>query len=446
VSDNAPKRRVSDLLGGAWERSKKSLRKFGRAVRLAAQRFLHDHCTIRAAALSYSTLLALVPVGVVSLIILNSFGSLSERGRSLRQLISQQVFPRGAGPGVEQFETAIDRIFQSLTSQISETSVPVTALSVGAFILTILFLFAGVEKTFDDLWRVKARRRTTARLRNFWTIMTLGPVMVFFSYYIALELGGKLPETLGFLRTVITTAFPYAFSVMAFYLVYQFAPNTSVRFSSAFTGAIFAGLLWEILKRPLSYYLTSVLTFRQVYGPIGLIPLFLIWLYVTWLIVLFGAELCYCLQHLRLMAPMKKGEGALSGYRGYYGVRVALTVARHFETGAVPVPARAMAKRLGLPRPFVWELAEKLAEARIITRVESPRVSYTLTRPPEKITLSQILTAVSGGLLPAPEAGDEASVRIAALFEAARSSANEVLDSPLSALLRTTGSTQAWRA
>ena len=72
MSDNAPKRRVSDLLGGAWERSKKSLRKFGRAVRLAAQRFLHDHCTIRAAALSYSTLLALVPVGVVSLIILNS--------------------------------------------------------------------------------------------------------------------------------------------------------------------------------------------------------------------------------------------------------------------------------------------------------------------------------------------------------------------------------------
>ena len=423
-----------------WERLRAALsewgesvareaKRFGRALRHAARRFLSDRCPIRAAALSYASLLALVPVGVITLIIFNAFGGFRGLAQDFRDWFMDQFFIRDAKPEVEKWKSIMDNVYNAFSSQIEQSSVPVTLFSLGGLFITVILLFGAIERTFDDIWRVRIRRGPLERLRNFWTIMTLGPVMAFFSYFVALKLGAQIPERFSFLKTLVGVVSPYFFSIMAFYMLYQFAPYSPVRAGYALLSAVFAGFLWELLKRPLAFYLTQVLTIRQIYGPIGLIPLFLVWLYFTWVLILLGAELCWCLQYLRLI----EGKGSeevgveLERFRGYYGVAVVVELARHFEAGAGHMPVGGLAKRLRLPRPFIWELAEKLAENRILVRVEGRKAAFMLARPPEKITLDSVLMAVGGSSFQAPKAKDQTSGRIVAAFRRAQSASSEAL-------------------
>lgn len=419
---------------GAW----RELRRFGRALRYAARRFLFDRCPIRAAALSYTSLLSLVPVGVIILIIFNAMGKFKGLAHQFRDWMMDQFFPRGAEEQVSKWKEIMDGVYSAFSAQIKEASVPVTVFSAAGLFVTVILLFAAIEHTFDDLWRVRIRRNALERLRNFWTIMTLGPVMAFFSYYVALEVGGVIPARFSFLKTIIGTVSPYFFSIMAFYMLYQFAPYSPVRPGYALLAAGFAGFLWELLKRPLSFYLTKVLTIGQIYGPIGLVPLFLVWLYFTWVLILIGAELCWCLQHLRLIeGGAESDEGIeIERFGGYYGVRVVLELARHFEAGAGHMPVGGLAKRLHLPRPLVWELLEKLVRGRILVKVEGRKASYMLAKPPDKITLESVLKVLGEVLYQTPKPKDKVTERVRHIFGEAHKAAGEILSKTVAELLR----------
>ncbi|GEM_PF-1559822 len=423
-------------VAGEWGRKAwREIRRFGRALRYAARRFLGDRCAIRAAALSYTSLLALVPVGVITLIIFNAVGGFKGLAQSFRDWFMDQFFIRGAKPEVQKWKEIMDRVYEAFSTQIKQTSIPVTVFSLGALFVTVILLFAAIEKTFDDLWRVRIRRGPLERLRNFWTIMTLGPVMAFFSYFVALEVGAGIPERFTFLKTLVATVSPYFFSIMAFYMLYQFAPYSPVRAGYALLSAAFAGFLWELLKRPLSFYLTQVITIRQIYGPIGLVPLFLVWLYFTWVLILLGAELCWCLQHLRLIEGTGQEGGELERFRGYYGVRVVAELGCHFEAGAGHMPIKGVAKRLRLPRPFVWELAETLVRDRILVKVAGRKASFMLAKPPDKITVEAVLRSVGEVAFQTPRPKDEIDKRLTGILKEAQDKANEPLSATIADLL-----------
>ncbi|MCX7703159.1 MAG: YihY family inner membrane protein, partial [Planctomycetota bacterium] len=263
--------------------------------RLAGRKFLNDECPIRAASLSYAALLSLVPIGILFLIFFCGYQRFRDYGFKIRDLIISQIFPPDATEEIERIKSIMDNFVNSLSQQIHETSLTVSVISLGALIITAMLLFSAIEKTFNDIWSVKLPRSFLKRLRNFWTIMTLSPILIFLSYYFAQLLSSEISSRkhLEFLRVTLSSILPYTLSIFAFYFLYQFAPNTGVRFKAAFCGALFAGILWELLKRPLSIYITDVLSVRQLYGPIALVPIFLLWLFFTWTIVLFGAELTY---------------------------------------------------------------------------------------------------------------------------------------------------------
>jgi len=372
---------------------KRRARSAGLILSLAGRKFLNDQCPIRAAALSYTALISLVPIGILFLTLFYGYERFRNYGYEIRDLLIKQVLPSTAEEQIKTVKKVMDTYVDNLSKQIEETSVPVSAISFGVLLITAMLLFAAIEKTFNDLWGVKIARSPLRRLRNFWVIMTLGPVFIFLSYYLAQMVKGKIAEegTFSFLLILFTAVLPYILSVLAFYLLYQFSPYTSVKPEAALTGALFAGIIWELLKRPLSIYLTDVLSIEQIYGPIALVPIFLIWLFFTWALVLFGAEVVYSIQNKHLLKDWTKSI-SLKRFSAYYAIKVVETIADAFKRGKAPLSVSSIAKRLTIPRSLALELAQKLADAKILLP-SSKTNFFSLSRPANSITLAEVVSS-----------------------------------------------------
>lgn len=425
---STPHKRILSALKNLLQFIIQFMRSFANTLRLAGYKFLNDQCPIRAAALSYATLLSLVPIGVLFLIFFYGYRGFREYGFKIRDLIIQQIFPDTATKEIEHIKSIMDNFVNTLSEKIQQTSAPVTAISIGALLITAMLLFSAIEKVFNDLWGVKVARSPIKRLRNFWTIMTLSPILIFFSYYFAQTLSTEISSRayLEFLRIILATALPYILSVLAFFLLYQFTAYTSVHFKAAFLGALLAGILWELLKRPLSIYITDVLSVRQLYGPIALAPIFLLWLFFTWVVVLFGAEMSYCIQNRHLLKETGKTI-SFQRFRAFYAIKLVQLVANAFEKGQTPISISALSRHLTIPRSFALELAKRLSDAHILLST-SNATSFSLARPADKIRLSDIVDASLETQLDTPSA-DDSPEQIRRLFNDAEKAMEDCLSS-----------------
>jgi membrane protein len=306
-------------------------------------------------------------------------------------------------------------------------------VSFGAMVVTAALLLLAVEKSLNDIWAVRATRSIFKRFSNIWMIITLGPVLIFFSYYFGLSLYtsviSELAKTSWFYDAFLFVL-PYIFSAVAFYILFQFVPYTAVRADAAILGAAFSGIVWEFSKVPFTAYVSNVIDPSAVYGSLGVIPFFLLWLYLSWVITLFGAELAYCKQNYDLMASAHKyDEHFLPLYRGYHALILINEVANSFDAGEGPLKVSRAARRLRLPLNLCWELAENLRKNQILSYAGRDRSHFQLAKPPDRITLMDVLSGVSATSLHVPPAADSPlDRRIREVFEVVNNFREETLD------------------
>jgi membrane protein len=217
-------------------------------------------------------------------------------------------------------------------------------------------------------------------------------------------------------------ALPFLFSVFVFYLLYQFVPYTAVKVKSALKGAIIAGVVWESVKLPFTLYVTNILRIDEVYGQLGFIPVSLFWLYFTWVLVLFGAEVSFCDQNLLVLKSQDQRVSRFAaGLREYFSVRIAQEVAQASRTNRGFARVREIARALGVPRSFVIEISEKLRKKGFLSSPKK-RSLYKLAVPEETITLGDIISAVAPAHLEVPESASGAlDEHLRKLFFSARS-------------------------
>ncbi len=251
--------------------------------------FIHDRIFLGAGSLAFQTLLSIVPMLAVILSILNVFVVFAPFKRSLEDFLVQNFMP-GAGMVLNTY----------LTDFIGKTSsVPILG---GVFLFIIaLFLISTVDHTLNEIWEVHAPRKALQGFTLYWTVLTLGPVLIGSSLaassyvWYTVFTDGPLLE----LKTSLLSLFPFINSVFAFFLLYMLVPNRRVRFVHAFSGALLAAVLFELSKRWFVFYIAHVATFEHIYGALSVIPMLFFWVYLGWIVVLTGAEFVFCLGALK---------------------------------------------------------------------------------------------------------------------------------------------------
>ncbi len=278
----------------------------------AAKRFAKDSCARSAASLSYSSLLALVPLMTIALTILSAFPAFSEVRFQLQNWVFRNFLPAA---GIE--------ISDQLTSFV-DNATKTTGIGVLALAVTALLLLSTINSAFNAIWRVADQRALFLKLLVYWALLTLGPLLIgaslsLSSYGFAMvEWSGIEGYTRSFFD--VTQFLPAVLSTIAFTLLYLVVPNRPVRFRHALSGAVIAALLFEFLKKGFALYLAHFPSYQALYGALAAVPIFLVWMYLSWAVILFGAEIAASLPEWR--ANLRRGANC-----GAPGTRLALGLA-----------------------------------------------------------------------------------------------------------------------
>lgn len=252
--------------------------RFGRAV---LGRFGEDRCSRSAGALSFTSLLSLVPLTAVV------FGMLSIFPVFQVWMGAIQDFVYG------NFVPASGEVVQKYLEQFSRQAGRLTAFGLIFVIVTAIMMMATIELTFNDIWRVRQSRKLLQRFLTYWTILTLGPILIGVSLSLTSQLFAlQIFSTRGAfhgLRGVILQLLPMAFEMLTFFLLYTLVPNASVKWRHALVGALCAAALFELAKHGFAYYVKNVPTYQTLYGAVAVLPIFLVWIYLSWLVILLGA-------------------------------------------------------------------------------------------------------------------------------------------------------------
>lgn len=268
------------------------VRGLGSFAAYALRRFDDDHCTRVAASLSFTTLLALVPLMAIGFALLSAFPVFSAVQDTVQDFLFRNFVPEFGGVIRDQITT-----FVANTGKL-------TAFGIIIIAVTALFLFVTVEDSFNVIWRASDNRPFAIRLLMFWAILTVGPLLMgasvaVSSYIFTITVVKDIDAFVGF-RGQFFRILPFLLELAALTLIYKLLPNKPVRWLHALAGGVVASLLFELLKKGFALYVTSFPAQQTIYGAVSTIPLFLVWMYVAWAAVLLGAEIVASLPEYRI--------------------------------------------------------------------------------------------------------------------------------------------------
>jgi membrane protein len=358
---------------------------FGGFVTLAAERFWQDRCTQAAAALTYTSLLSLVPLMAVSIGILSAFPAFGDVQDRLQGIIFNTLVP-------EVGDAVLDYVNDFVSRTGSMTAVGVIGLMIAA-----LLLLATIEESFNTIWHVTRVRSLLVRLLSFWAILTLTPLL----FGASLSLTGQYldPDTLAGQVPLWRQAvgiLPLLFELLGFAVLYWLIPNRPVRLRDAAVGAAVAAVLFEISKAGFALYIAWFPLYETVYGAVSLIPIFLIWLYLAWSVVLLGAVVAATLPDWRTARLTgKRSPGMRPAQRVALAVGLLRELHRARGSGR-EVSRRRLLDALPVSGPMIDDLLDALRRHRYVVRTSADR--WVLSRDLSAVTLYDLAAALGATL------------------------------------------------
>lgn len=274
-------------------------RQLGAFLLYLRQRFEEDRCTRAAASLAYTSLLALVPLLTVVFVTISAFPAFQGWRESIESFVFQNFVP------------ALGEQVRDYLVQFADKARGLRAAGTLVLVVTVLAMMATIESTFNVIWRIKRKRPWVVRFLVYWSVLTLGPIligasMVATSYIVSLPLLSDSGVVDG-VRARLIEMFPLAATTLAFVLFFKLIPNRPVPLRHALVGGVVASCLFELAKSAFAFYVTHFPTQQAVYGAFATVPIFLIWIYLSWVVVLLGAEITQCLTTFRALAPRQHG-------------------------------------------------------------------------------------------------------------------------------------------
>lgn len=393
------------------------------------RRFLEDRCFETAGALSYTTVFAMVPLTAVALAVLSAFPVFGTWTSALTDFVFSNFVPESAR-AVEAYILGFAQGVGGLTLA-------------GATVLFIaaLLTLGGIESTFNRIWRVPQARPPVMRLLVYWSLLTLGTLLVaaalgFTSYFVATSFqgdGGAVGVGQRLLRLL-----PSVMTLGAFTLAFMVVPNRRVETKHALAGAALATVLFEFTKLGLTLYLRSVPTYQQLYGALAVIPIFLIWVYLSWVAILLGASLAASLSGFRFQPrAMRLPEG----FELYGMLRLLGRFRQAQREGAALQVSELHDLEPILSDDQLQEMLRLLATRKVIRRDEDG--SWMLSRDLNHLPLSELYD--TGGVripvaeVPVPCRDDDLGQAALAGLDELRIPLRQALKMPVGRLIEKTG-------
>ncbi|HLZ64739.1 MAG TPA: YihY family inner membrane protein [Aliidongia sp.] len=354
--------------------------RFVRFTQHVVRRFIEDGCFAAAGALSYTTLVSIVPLAAIGLAVLSAF-PIFDKLRERALMVMFDNFVPTVGATVEQY-----------ISSFAQSAGKTTAIGLLVLAITAIMLLATIEDRLDAIWRVHAPRRWMARILVYWTMLTLGPLLFGVGLSVSASLHGITRDmavvgasqhTVEEWLNLLAAYAPFLLETAGFTLLFCLVPHCPVRWRDGAIGAVVAALLFEGCKAGFTLYLAHFNAYTAIYGALAVIPIFLLWMYLSWSVVLFGAEIAAAVPLWGHAAPAE----ALARQRVDLdlGLAVVGRLAHQGRTGG-SLTLRALATELAAPigplsncldrllaANFVaasvdggWVLARDLAAARLV--------------------------------------------------------------------------------
>jgi len=442
---------LADL--SALPRPRAVLYRVARVLSLAGRGYFHDECPFRASALTYTTVLSLVPVLAFAFSMAKGLGFYeSLRKNTIEEFLDSTFGEKTADAATEKPEpgsaaatsaetsptatgekkkeegpTNVRGVIEKILDFVKDTNVGALG-TLGALILvyTIIQLLGTIERSFNDIWGVARQRSLVRKIADYLTLVVITPIFLFTATSLTAAAQSNafvafLSEDLK-LEAVINLILRFTplFSMwIGFTFLYLVMPNTKTRFSSALLGGIVGGTLWQLAQVGHVKFQIGVAKYSALYSTFAAFPIFLVWLYLSWAIVLAGAELAAAHQNEHLHARTVRAKTPEQLLKENIALRAVTKIAEAFGAGKAHWTASGLARRLGFPEPTVENVLGRLVFAKILAPVGDERdPGYLPARDVGSITVKNVLDALRGTggeiTFPPDERRDERVERILA--------------------------------
>jgi membrane protein len=373
-----------DFSGARGIRGK--LLRHGQIFWLAALGLRDDRIQLRASRLSQVTLFSLVPFLALVFSLFQAFGGLDVFRKRVEIFIFENIAVGSQDSFIDYLETFVGRIHGGALGSFSGL------LLLGAAVRLVL----SIEDAFDELWGVHERRRLFDRVVTYWAVITLGPLLL------AASLAGSDAlqawtqarfTTPGWLFSLV----PPALTVLSFSVLYFVLPSARVRFRHALTGGVLAGLLFELAKAGYAVIAIHLFRYDAVFGSLGAIPVFIIWVEIAWLIVLLGCKLSFAYQNHATLLQEEMAEAASSRLLEELAARVVLESSRRFRAGEPPPSATELSRNLEVPVRLMNRILVVLCEVEVLRearRDEDRDPGFLPALPPDRLSVGKVVHAL----------------------------------------------------
>jgi membrane protein len=362
-----------------------------RIIALAVRGFDENKCMFRASALTFYSLLSIVPVIALIFGIAKGFG--------LQQRVAAEILARMKG-----HEEVANKIITFANSLLDKASGGVIA-GVGVVFLfwTIIRLLGNIEGSFNDIWGVVKPRTFVRKFSDYLVTMLVCPILlaiaggltIFLSSQIQ-TLTEKFPvlKNFGPVFWLVLKLLPYITIWISFTFIFIFIPNTKVRFMSGLIAAVVAGVLFQLVQWTYVNFQVQITTRYAIYGSFAALPLFLLWLQISWLIVLFGAEVSFAHQNVETYEFEPDCLSVSKSFKKLLSLLIVQRVVKKFCNGEKPVDASGLSHELEIPVRLVRQILYELSESEVLSEVRNGKDKEFAYQPAvdvEKLTIKFVL-------------------------------------------------------
>jgi len=356
---------------------------------ISVKEFINDKCAEKASALTYLSMLSLVPVLAMIFGIAKVFG--------IRELMEKELerYFSGQTEILNQVQPYVDKMLNTASGGV------VAGISAVFLIYTVIRLLMNIEAAFNDMWDIKKNRRWERKISDYVAVILLGPVLLIVAssatvfvkdtiqdFVISLEFLGQLKSGITFLLKLL----PYTILWFLLFGLYLIFPNTRVKVFPALVAGIVAGTLYQLNQQAFISLQFAFARYDAIYGSIAFLPLFLIWLQISWLIVLLGAEVCYAIQYANQWEMNSEALKISYNHRRKLTLLLLYRIIKRFEKGSGGLSLRELAEKVNVPRKYVVDICHDLEKSGLITRIETDETAFHPGFDIHQMDLHTILT------------------------------------------------------
>jgi membrane protein len=365
-----------------------------RILILTVRGFFEDNCILRASALTFYSLLSIVPVVAMAFGIAKGFG--------FQKLLEQQLYERF--PGQEEVMTQIVHYAHSLLENTKGGMI--AGIGVAFLIWSVVKLLGNIERSFNAIWKIDNLRTFGRKFSDYLSIIIISPILVILSSSITVFISTQITlitekiALLGIFNPFIffiLKLFPYGLVWILFIFTYVVMPNTRVNFSSGFVAGVIAGTIFQVVQWAYIFFQVGVARYNAIYGSFAALPLFLIWLQLSWFIVLFGAEISFSYQHVDTYEFEPDCRNISQMFKKLISLQIAHFVITAFSRGEKAPTVSKITQALEIPICLVQEIIDELVRAGIFSYAETKENNERFYQPARDIngmTIKSIIEAL----------------------------------------------------